>query len=369
MRLRLQPNYDGQVIQELNQGDIYIILEETEDFFAVKPSSDFKAYVFRTFVLDNVIEGNRVNVRLKPDLDALVIAQMNSGDRVEGTVHSANPKWLEINMPESARFYVAKEYVEKIGDGNYLARLEKRRQDVFHLLNTNEMMSQSEMQRPFNQINIEGIKASYQRILSDYADFPEAVAKAREDLAALQENYTNKKVAYLESQSRHTTNQLETKTQVLSQELQAHKSKIANLEQQIEQGRQAVSAQSPSAASLGSIKPMSLPINMSVWVPQEESLFAVWSRQTGDSNPMDFYEEQIQNAFYLRGVIDPYNKPVKNKPGDYMLIQASNRLPIAFLYSTQINLQDYVGHEVTLKVAPRPNNHYAFPAYFVLSIE
>ena len=131
VRLRLQPNYDGQVIQELNQGDIYIILEETEDFFAVKPSSDFKAYVFRTFVLDNVIEGNRVNVRLKPDLDALVIAQMNSGDRVEGTVHSANPKWLEINMPESARFYVAKEYVEKIGDGNYLARLEKNSRMFF----------------------------------------------------------------------------------------------------------------------------------------------------------------------------------------------------------------------------------------------
>ena len=228
------------------------------------------------------------------------------------------------------------------------------------------MMSQSEMQRPFNQINIEGIKASYQRILSDYADFPEAVAKAREDLAALQENYTNKKVAYLESQSRHTTNQLETKTQVLSQELQAHKSKIANLEQQIEQGRQAVSAQSPSAASLGSIKPMSLPINMSVWVPQEESLFAVWSRQTGDSNPMDFYEEQIQNAFYLRGVIDPYNKPVKNKPGDYMLIQASNRLPIAFLYSA--NRFQLCGHKIVL-VTARVNNHYAFPAYFVLSIE
>lgn len=369
VRLRLQPNYDGQVIQELNQGDIYVALDETEDFFSVKPPADYKAYVFRTFVLDNVIEGNRVNVRLKPDLDALVIAQLNSGDRVDGKVNPANPKWLEIQMPDSARFYVAKEYMEKIGDVDYLARLEKRRQDVNHLLNTNEIMSQAELQRPFNQINIEGIKASYQRILSDYADFPEATAKAREDLAALQENYTTKKVAYLESQSRHSSNQLETKTQVLHQELQAHKSKIANLEQQIEQSRQAVSVQSPAAASLTAIKPATLPINMSIWIPQEENLFLAWSQQTGNSSPMDFYQDQMQNAFFLRGVIDPYNRPVKNKPGDYMLINASNKLPIAFLYSTQINLQDYVGHEMTLRVAPRANNHYAFPAYFVLSVE
>jgi hypothetical protein len=369
VRLRLQPTYDGQVIQELNPGDIYVILDETDDFFSVKPPSDFKSYVFRTFVLDNVIEGNRVNVRLKPDLDAPVIAQLNSGDRVEGTVFADNPKWLEITMPGSARFYVAKEYVEKIGDVDYLARLEKRREDVYHLLSTNEMMSQSELQKPFNQTNIEGIKASYQRILSDYPDFPDAVTKARENLTALQENYTNKKLAYLESQSRHSSNQLETKTQVLNQELQAHKSKIATLEQQLEQGRQAISQQSSSASSLAQTKPNSLPINMSIWMPQEESLFMAWSQHTGNSNPASFYNEQKQNAVYLRGVIDPYNRPVKNKPGDYMLVQASNKLPLAFLYSTQINLQDYVGHEVTLKVAPRPNNHYAFPAYFVLSVE
>ncbi|MFI5343121.1 MAG: hypothetical protein ACHQUC_02755 [Chlamydiales bacterium] len=369
VRLRLQPNYDGQVIQELNQGDMYIALGDAEDFYAIKPPSEFKAYVFRTFVLDNVIEGNRVNVRLKPDLDAPVIAQLNSGDRVDGIVDPAHPKWLEIKMPESARFYIAKEFVEKIGDANYLARLEKRRQDVNHLLTTNEVLSQSEMERPFNQINIEGIKASYQRIIADYSDFPEATTRAKEALASLQNRYANKKMAYLETQSRQTVSQMESSNQKLNQELQAHKSKIANLEQQMEQSKQAVAFQSANEPSSPSVKPSSLPINMSIWIPLEDGLFAAWSQQTGNSDPHLFYQEQMQNAFLLKGIVDPYNRPVKNKPGDYMLMNSLSKLPIAFLYSTQVNLQDYVGHEVSIRVYPRPNNHYAFPAYFVLSVD
>jgi hypothetical protein len=41
-------------------------------------------------------------------------------------------------------------------------------------------------------------------------------------------------------------------------------------------------------------------------------------------------------------------------------------LPIAYLYSTQVDLQGKVGQAVTLQAAPRPNHHFAFPAYFVL---
>jgi hypothetical protein len=32
-------------------------------------------------------------------------------------------------------------------------------------------------------------------------------------------------------------------------------------------------------------------------------------------------------------------------------------------------LQTQKGNEVTLLVSPRPNNHFAFPAYFVLDVE
>lgn len=47
-------------------------------------------------MLDNTIEGNRVNVRLEPNLEAPIIAQLNAGDKIEGQISALNSKWYEI---------------------------------------------------------------------------------------------------------------------------------------------------------------------------------------------------------------------------------------------------------------------------------
>ncbi|MDP1879404.1 MAG: SH3 domain-containing protein, partial [Parachlamydiaceae bacterium] len=101
VRLRLQPTYDGQILRELNPGEMVVVLGETEDFLAIAPPSDFKAYIYRTFVLDNVVEGSRVNVRLKPDLEAPVLAQLASGTPVNGSIDPNNNKWIQMSMPET----------------------------------------------------------------------------------------------------------------------------------------------------------------------------------------------------------------------------------------------------------------------------
>lgn len=366
VRVRLQPAFDGPVLRELGLNDLVVVLGESDDFYAIQPPSDVKAYVYRTFVLDNVIEGNRVNARLKPDLDAPVVAQLNSGERVEGVVHPGNNKWMEIKLPASARFYIAKEYVAKAGDASLKGRLEKKHEEAIQLLNTTEGVARAEMQKPFDQINIDGIKLNYEHVMKDYPEFPDAGAKAKEALGALLESYTAKKLAYLENQTRNSAASIEANKK-LAAELQAQKSKVNQLEQEIEKNRQVASAPQPFIA--GGYKPDQLPINMSSWIPAEESLMARWSQQTGKHSARDFYEDQKKEAFALKGVIDTYTRPVKNKPGDYMLLNSSSKLPIAFLYSTNINLQDYVGHEVSLLVAPRANNNFAFPAYFVLHLE
>ena len=56
VRMRLQPLYDGQILKEMNSGDMVIVVGESDDFFAVQPPAEFKGYVYRTYVLDNVIE-------------------------------------------------------------------------------------------------------------------------------------------------------------------------------------------------------------------------------------------------------------------------------------------------------------------------
>lgn len=367
VRVRLQSSYDGPVLKELGRNDLVVVLGETEDFYAIQPPSDFKAYVFRTYVLDNVIEGNKVNVRLKPELEAPVVAQLNSGDRVDGTIYDKNNKWLEIKLPSTARFYIAKEYIEKAGDVGLKARLEKKHDEAINLFTTTEAMSKLEMEKPFEQINIDTIKANYLHLLKDFPEFPEIENNAKNALASLQETYTLKKVAYLEKQTQVSTSTFEANKK-LAAELQAQKSKVSELEQQLEKNIQ-LNQDEQGMATLSPQKPSQLPLNMSAWLPVEQNLFAEWSQQTGKNNPQDFYDEQKQQSFVLRGIVDAYNRPIKNKPGDYMLLSTGSKLPIAFLYSTHINLQDYIGHEVAIVVSPRPNNHFAFPAYFVLSMD
>ncbi|MBA3722839.1 MAG: SH3 domain-containing protein [Parachlamydiaceae bacterium] len=363
VRMRLQPNFDGASLREMNRDQLIVIVGEEDDFYAVQPPSDMKAFIFRTYVLDNVIEGTRVNVRLQPDLEAPVIAQLNSGDRVNGHIYPANNKWLEIPIPNSTRFFIAKEYIEKVGDADYVARLDKRREDVYRLLNTTKAVSDAEMQKQFPLINLDGIVANYKKIILDYKDFPEAGVKAQAYLNEVQDAYTKKKIAFLEQQSQQSAQALEQKNKKLSEELDAHKNKLNHLEKQVQNG------QSVPQDNVSNRKPTQLPYNMATWIPAENSLCTTWSQENNNNDPAAFYQDQKQKAFVLKGIVDSYNRPVKNKPGDFMLLNASSRLPIAFLYSTQVNLQDYLGHEVSIMVVPRPNYNYAFPAYFVISVE
>jgi hypothetical protein len=83
----------------------------------------------------------------------------------------------------------------------------------------------------------------------------------------------------------------------------------------------------------------------------------------------EFYRQQARDAVSLHGIIEPYNRVIRNKPGDFVLVNQANHLPIAYLYSTQVNLQAKVGQAVSIQAIQRDNHNFAFPAFFVLSVE
>lgn len=369
VRMRLQANYEGPVIQEMHSGELLVVTGETDDFYAVKPPSNIKGFVFRSYVLDNVVEADKVNVRIKPDKEATIIGQLKGGDVVDGSVSSESNKWLEIRLPQTSRFYIAKEYIEKVGDAGFKERFDKKKEAAYSLLHATDEMSLVELQKPFDQMSIVGIKANYEHLIRDYPDIPQVSEKAKEALRAIEQAYSAKKLAYLEAQSQ-TSAAVSEINKKLNAELQAHKNKISHLERQVELERQTAASFQGTIEVPRVKKPIQLPVNMSIWIPAEDRLFQAWSLQTGGSRtPQEFYQEQIEHSFILKGVVDPYQRNLKNKPGDYMLLNPVSKLPVAFLYSTQVNLQDYVGHEVAIRVAPRDNYNFAFPAYFVLSIE
>lgn len=370
VRLRLLPSLDSQVITEFNRGDMLVIVGEQDEFFAIQPPPTVKGYVYRTFVIDNVIEGNRVNVRLSPDTDGAVVTQLNTGDYVEGVLCPLNSKWYEITLPSSAHFWICKEYVEQIGPPNMMAQIERRRAEANELLNETFLAAREEMLKPFPEINLEPICSGFSRLVNDYRDFPEQSSRAREIISQLQEEYLSKKVAYLESKAYATER--------LTAEVQGERNKVQQLEKELQEVKLrplaeekvflAVTREAASPAAPCSAMPEPS-ARMAAWQPKEQAAFIAWKGSDEQVTWEDFQTAQESNAIELQGVVEPYERAVKNKPGDYLLLTQTHRKPIAYLYSTTVNLSELVGHTVTVSVAPRPNNNFAFPAYVVLSVK
>lgn len=340
VRLRIQPDLDGQVIKELNKNELISIIGEKNEFWAVEPPPETKAYVFRSYILDNVVEGNRVNVRLKPDLEAPIIGHLNAGERIDGVISALNNKWYEIPPPSNSRFYIAKDFIENIGGPEVKAQIDKRKQAVEQLMDAALLLSKSELRKSYEEIDMDRLSRSFKTIVEEYADFPDSTEKAKESLVLLQESYLQKKIAYLEEK--------------------------ATIQDRKEPLEIASETNSPSTEEIA--KSSDEPTErMKMWAPIEEGLYLSWMRINEDRTMEDFYEEQRLTSTVLTGILEQYQSPVKNKPGDFILREKD--LPVAYLYSTQHNLQSYIGKKIRVIATPRSNNHFAFPAYYVLSVD
>lgn len=333
VRMRLQPDLEGYIVRELRKSDLVTVIDQEGDFYCIEPGESLKAYVFRSFVLDGVVEGNRVNVRLEPDLEAPVIGHLNSGDKVNGHVSSINRKWLEIDPPNSTRFYVAKDFIHYVGGPEVKGKIAKRKELVQQLFDGAVLYSKTELEKTFDEIDFDKVKQGFLNIINDYTDFPKKVETAKLELVQAQEKYLEKRIAHLEEKA----------AQPLHTDVAAQQNT------------------NPVATPSLNILPTR------TWQSIEQALFASWAQAHSEGSLDEFYDQQKQMACAITGTVEPFKSPVKNKPGDFVL--KNKNLPVAYVYSTDINLEEYAGKEVTLIGAPRDNHNFAFPAYFVLEVE
>lgn len=369
VRMRLTPDLEGKVIKEVQKDELLIVVGESEDFYAVQPPDSMRAYIFRTFVLEGIVEGTRVNVRLEPTLDSPIIAQLNSGDKIEGEVFEENNKWLEIKPPASVVLYVFKDYINKVGDIHYLSHVEERRKEINHLINTAYLLSQEEMQKPFEEIELDTIVSIIQEITTQYGDFPDHTKRARDLLTLIQDHYLQQKADYLEFKSKENAEVWKQKNGELLAEMEKQRKRLQELEKQLQDEKAKVihpvvvetSSPLPTPAS---------PENRLAWVTIEQELFKEWQVLSGAQSTLeDYYQKEQLHPKELKGILKPYDRIVKNKPGDFLLVNPVTQTPIAFLYSTQVDLQGKIGEEITVQASPRPDHHFAFPAYFVHQME
>lgn len=318
VRLRAGADLNSPIVRELEMGTLLGIIGQDDAFYAVKPPKDLKVYVYRTYILDNVVDGSQVNARLEPSLDAPVIAQLNKGDHVEGKVSAVNSKWFETSLPESTHLYIAKDFVEKVGPADMCKEVHSRREEANRAINGAYLTCQVELQKPADEMSLESPLNELRNASNIYSDVPEEAARAKNYVGLVEDSLQQRKSGQTEGEG------------------------------------------SPARASQES---------MSRWFPREAELFERWLAANPNKTMDDFYAEEREQALQLRGIVQPYTRPVKNKPGNFLLINHQDSQPIAFLYSTQVDLQDKVGQVVSLVALQRPNNNFAFPTFFVMSVE
>lgn len=365
VRLRANHDLDSHIIKQLNKDELVLIIGEENDFYAVAPSSDFKAYIFRSYVIDNVTEASRINVRLSPSTEAPILTQLDSGYKVEGQVYPQNNKWLEITPPQTIKFYVAKEYVSYAGDVHYFTKMQTRKDEVTKLLNSAFYLTQEECKKPFNEMQPDEAISQFELVIKMYPDFPDHAKQSKEGLALLQDTFLQKKLSYLETKQ----DLAETEKKELLEKL----NKISSSNEfSINTAKTPTSnftkKETISYAKRNLDNTKEITDKMKYWDSIEESLFLTWNTFHPDKNVNDFYAEQKATGSTIYGTIEKYEHAIKSKPGDY-LIKDSNNHPIAYLYSTNIDLDEYLGRSVEATVSSRQNNNFAFPAYFVNSIE
>lgn len=345
VRMRLNADLEGRIVKEFDKNELVSVVGEKGDFYVIEAPSDIKAYIFRSFVLDGIVEVNRVNLRMHPDLESPVLGHLNAGESVNGAPCAENSKWLQIDVPKSVHFYVAKDLVENIGGPEVAVKAKERKTTCLNMLGSAALAAKTELKKAFAEIDIEKLQHSYKKIIHEFGDFPGYIEEARSALASIQENYTQKKIAYLETK--------------------AQASLAIDSEEEVSQIKEETLAMNnEEEEERGSSR---LTDKMLLWGPIEEGLYLSWAVQHDNRTIEEYYREQQDLATYVSGILEPYVAPMKNKPGDFIV--KNGDLPVAYVYSTKVNLSGLVGKKVTLLGVERPNNNFAFPAYFILAKE
>lgn len=351
VRIRVKADLDSPVLRQINKNDLVLVVGEEGDFFAVQPPKGIKAYVFRSYILDDVVEADRVNVRLEPHVDAPIIGQLRAGDKVKGQVSAVNHKWLEIAPPASTRFFISKEFLSEAGGPEFIVQMEQRKIQAETLLANAFAAADAECKKGYEEMSPHAVVQQFQHLVQNFNDFPEIVSQAKEGLALLKETYLNKKIEYLEAKAQLTPS---VKEELLNRHREESKELFADNQPKI----------NPNLFAKKTTKAFS---TSQFWDNIEESLYLSWTAFHSGRSVDEFYAEQKANGSFLTGTVVAYDHPVKNRPGDFLL--KGEEGPIAYLYSTVVDLSQFVGKEVSLMGSPRPNNHFAFPAYFILSVE
>lgn len=319
INVRSGGNLNYEVLTRLEDGQEVIVLREVLGWFEILPPEGVCLWIHQSFVKDNQIMTDSVNIRSRPSLESSVNAQMSRGETIEPILQEG--EWLKIKPPAGARSWVNKDYV--IYDRPYEmvpenpASHEKNTPPVMtsaQALKLIEDFERGEFYKPVDQIQFDELTARYEKLIQD---FP------RDQQLKI---FAQKKIADI------------------------HHQKETLLSKKSEEGNR---KETPSEASLSE--------------PSEPKETSVKAQQnvSEDKTSHEMREEKNSTEQIFEGRLEP--EGIFSNKKRFKLIHDKRR--VCFLIEGEIVLKDYVHQEVKISGSVISWEHPRIPVIRVEKIE
>ena len=280
------------------------------------------------------VVGNNVRVRLKPDTNSKIICTLNKDFVV--TITNEDGMFYQILAVEKSPLYVYKKFVNhgKIDGNNVNVRSEPNQQStVITQLNNDD------------RIDVVDSDTSTDKWI--------AIAPPNSVRYYISKNYVkqiDEKTAWtlIQEQNKPTTPEIIDTVKV---------------EKEVQPKEDITSTNTLVTHNID------IPFEQFVrpqWVDLETDIYSRWKQKHSNGDYQHFLATESEFARLEHGRIVKVHKVSLNHPGDFILYDGKK--PIAYIFSTTIDLNDYNNQEKKLMLTERPNNMWGLPAYKVVRV-
>lgn len=166
VNLRIKPEASAYVVTQITQGEDLFVIGQKDDWYEVLYPAKVSFWVYSKYVIDGQINGSQVHVRLGPGVNYPSMIQLETGTPLE--VRSEQGSWVEITPPKESSAWISAEYVSYFCPMNqYSQRLEDEK-EAQRLLLEADAQKKEEFEKPVEQVRFEMIINLYKGILAKY---------------------------------------------------------------------------------------------------------------------------------------------------------------------------------------------------------
>ncbi|MCS6771141.1 MAG: SH3 domain-containing protein [Kiritimatiellae bacterium] len=109
VNLRARPDLQAEVVAQAHTGDRLAVRSEIEGWVEIIAPESVDVWAYREFIRDGVVTVNKLNLRAGPGINYSIVGSLPAGSPV--TIRGQFGEWLKV-APTNATLWVSREFVE-----------------------------------------------------------------------------------------------------------------------------------------------------------------------------------------------------------------------------------------------------------------